>query len=462
MNDREELEALRRLAELEEKAARAAAPTAPAAPRTLGDELRRQWGLAQRAVVEGTTAIPLAAADAGVAARNLLTGETYEAPSAMAARGLDRLYGARETDLERGVGIAASALAGSKVPVPSVKAPAPAAFRSLTPAQAILERGQRAGYVVPPTTSNPTAVNKTLEGIAGKLTTAQQASAVNQGVTNRLAARAVGLPEDRPITVEAIREVRRQAAAGYDAIRGAGRIASDTQFRGDLGRIAATTRGAARDYPELANSEVEDLIAALDKPEVGADSAVDAIAILRDRADEAFAASKGSLGKSYKDASKALESLIERNLAKAGKQGADVLRRFREARQLLAKTYTVEKALNQSTGNVSGTKLAQQVAKGKPLSGDLRSAGEFAQAFPKAAREFNESLPGVSPLDFYATGGVSAVTQQPWYLLYPFARQAVRGALLSPLGQALALPRQGGPVAPEVAAAIASQTGMIR
>ena len=431
--------------------------------RTMGQEVRRQVGLTGRAVVEGLTAIPMAAADAGVGVRNLIAGSNYESPSSLFSGALDRIYGRRETDLERGVGIAGSALAGSKVPVPSVKAPAPASFvRTPTPSQMVLDKARQAGYVVPPTTSNPTATNKVLEGVAGKLTTAQQASAKNQATTNRLAARALGLPEDQPITPEAIRSVRQTASQGYEGVRSAGRIRADAEFSADLGKITAKYRGAATDYPELAQSDVADIVAAVNKPEVGADSAVDAIAILRDKADEAFAGGKGALGKAYKDASRAIENLIERNLAGRGANGAAALKAFRDARQMIAKTYTVERSLNQSTGNVSGTKLAGQVAKGKPLSGDLRTAGEFGQAFPKAAREFNESLPGVSPLDFYATGGVSAVTREPWYLAYPFVRQGVRNALLSPLGQRLAVPSQGGPVRPEIAAALASQTGTIR
>jgi hypothetical protein len=121
----------------------------------------------------------------------------------------------------------------------------------------------------------------------------------------------------------------------------------------------------------------------------------------------------------------------------------------------------VQKALNATTGNVSATKLGQQLGRGKPLSGELKQAGQFAQAFPKAAREFNESLPGVSPLDFYATGGAAAVTNQPWYLLYPFVRQGVRNALLSPTGQKLAVPGQGGPIDPRIAAGLASQAGLV-
>lgn len=434
-----------------------------AAPaRTTGQELRRQASLTMRPVVEAAASIPLAAADFGVGARNLVTGSNYESPSAMFSRAMDKLYAPRETNLERGVGLASSALAGAKLPVPGVKGAAPAGFaKTATPAQAVLKRAQDAGYVVPPSTTNPTALNKVLEGLAGKLTTAQQASAQNMGVTNKLAARTLGLPEDQPISPEAIHQVRSAAAKGYDAIRGAGQIVKDSQFSADLAKITAKFRGAAKDYPGLGNSEVDDIVKAIDQDSVGSDSAVDAITILRERASDAFSSGKGSMGKAYKDASKAIENLIERNLAGQGKAGADVLQKFRSARETIAKTYSVEKALNSATGNVSATKLGQQLGRGKPLSGDLRTAGQFSQAFPKAAREFNESLPGLSPIDAYGTMGVAGATQQPWYLLYPFLRQRVRNALMSPTGQRLATPSQGGPIDPRIAAAMATEAGLI-
>jgi hypothetical protein len=429
--------------------------------RTTGQEVRRQLGLTGRAVVEGAAAIPLAAADFGVGARNLLTGGDAESPSSMFAGVMDRIYGKRETPLEQGVGIAGSALAGAAAPVPQVKVPAPATYtRPLTQSQQVLRKAQAEGMVVPPATANPTAVNKVLEGVAGKLTTGQAAAAKNQSAITSLSKRALGLPDDSPLTMEDIIAVRKGAEQGKAAVRGAGRITRDGKFAADLGRITARYRGAAKDYPDLAKGDVDAIVKSVDV-DADASSAVDAIAILRENADDAFRSGKGGIGKAYKDAAKALEDLIDRNLAAQGKDGAAMLNQFRAARTLQAKTYTVEKAFNSATGQVSGTKLGQQAARGKPLSGDLETVGKFAQAFPKAAREFNESLPGISPLDFYATGGVAGLTREPWYLVYPFVRQGVRNALLSPLGQKLATPPQGGPIDPRLAAGMATGAGLI-
>jgi hypothetical protein len=102
-------------------------------------------------------------------------------------------------------------------------------------------------------------------------------------------------------------------------------------------------------------------------------------------------------------------------------------------------SHTVENALTEATGNVSATKLGQQLTKGKPLSGELETAARFAQAFPKAAKEVNESMPGISPLDYYGSVGAAGLFQNPTLLMIPAIRMGIREALLSPWGQKAAV-----------------------
>ena len=104
-----------------------------------------------------------------------------------------------------------------------------------------------------------------------------------------------------------------------------------------------------------------------------------------------------------------------------------------KSRELIAKTYSVEKALNTTTGNVDAKNLAKQLDKGKPLSGELKQAAEFAARFPKAAQtiEGMGSLPQTSPLDWAAFGGIGAATANPLMLLGVGARPAARAAVLS-------------------------------
>ncbi len=140
---------------------------------------------------------------------------------------------------------------------------------------------------------------------------------------------------------------------------------------------------------------------------------------------------------------KAIEDALEVHLQSSG-QGA-LLRNFREARQLIAKTYSIEKAMT-ATGTIDARKLAAELKKGKPLTGELRQIAEFGSRFPKAAQTIEQmgSLPQTSPLDFYGAGGLAAMLGDPLALSAVAVRPAMRATALSPMVQnALIQPAAG-------------------
>lgn len=312
-----------------------------------------------------------------------------------------------------------------------------------------INAAREAGYVIPPTQANPTLLNRVLEGTAGKLTTAQNASARNQEVTNKLAARSLGLADDTPITPELLSNIRATAGDAYEAIANSGLIRpklyaglTDTgmlkmssKYSEALDDIAKPFITAAKGFPESTPSPVIDLVNSLKSNSFDASSAVSMIKQLRTGADDAFRSGNTDVGRASKSIANLLENTVEDHLKKTG--SADLLKEFRNSRQLIAKTYSIEKALNQTTGSVDAAKLAGQLQKGKPLSGELRQAAQFAQAFPKAARtpEQMGSLPQLSPLDVTAGAGISAILQNPAYLATLGVRPAARSAALSPYVQ---------------------------
>lgn len=268
------------------------------------------------------------------------------------------------------------------------------------PIDRIAREGRESGYAIPPTQTNPSIFNRALEGFSGKLTTAQQASSANQAVTNKLAAEAVGLPTDQPITVAALERVREGAGKAYKDIA-------------DLDPTAAvkleelkTARFSAKEQFNHYNKS--------GSPEAG------------QKARQASA-----------DAQR-LESEIEQMAIAMGRP--ELVQNLRSARQVIAKTHTVESALNDATGNVDIRVLARQLDQGKPLTGPLKQAGEFGMAFPKAGQSPEQmgSLPGISPLDVATSGifgGVGAYAADDprgaMAALIPFLRPAVRAGILS-------------------------------
>ena len=326
---------------------------------------------------------------------------------------------------------------------------------------AAIRQAQSAGYVIPPTQANPSLVNRTMEGLAGKLTTAQNASAQNQGVTNTLAARALGLADDTKISMDVLNQVRAEAGQGYQQIKTLGTLTGDARFNNQIAGLKGAYEGAAKDFPGLAKPELSQMLDSLKQPKFKASSAVDAVRILRDEADKAFRQGDKGVSKALRQASSAMEDLIERNLLRINAEAsltsimrgggsvddivgaginnpaAAMLNQFRDARQLIAKTYSVEKALNPTTGTIDAQKLAAQLNRGKPLSGELKQAADFANRFKTAAKpiEGMGSLPQTSPLDWALAGGMTAATSNPLGMMGLLARPAARKAALSPMVQ---------------------------
>lgn len=305
---------------------------------------------------------------------------------------------------------------------------------------AAAKAGADAGYVIPPADLNPGMVTEALSGLSGKIKTAQVASARNQPVTDTLARKAIGLNAGDDLTNDVLQGIRNQAAQAYGPVKNAGTVTADKQFLSALDNIASTYQGAARSFPGLKNDGVGDLIASLKQQQFDAGSAVDATKVLREMADKAYRAGDTGMGKAAKQASNELEGMLERHLQAQG--NTDALQAFQEARKLIAKTYTVQKALNEQTGNVSAQQLAKELSKGRPLSGDLLTVAQMGQAFPKATQALKESPKATSPLDWVAAGMTSAGTSNPLPMAMVAARPATRSLLLSPMMQRAALQPQ--------------------
>ena len=454
---------------LEQLNASDAPAAAPAeSQRSIPQEAGRQLALTGRDVIQGVAALPMMAMDAGVSARNLAEqgvrkylpgvaqkideitgggpGQPYEMPSQMFERSLDEHLPRPQSTTEKITHFIQTALVGSRLPAPQAGKQAPPGFTATNPEAAVqnstLKQAQDAGYVVPPATNNPSALNRALEGVSGKAATAQQAAVRNQAVTNKLARQAVGMANDAPITPESLRALRETAGKVYQEVGSAGRIAADNQYLDDLAQLGRGIDEITKDFPDAnvgARQEIDKLVNSLLRDNFDSSSAMKYLRQLRSDASANLSSAarnpdpaKQALGMAQREAASTLEDLIGRHLAQQG--NSELAQSFQQARRLIAVTHTVENALNEATGNVSAMKLAKEL-KGKPYGGELQIAAKFAQAFPKAAKEVNESMPGISPLDYYGSVGAAGLFGSPHLLLLPAARMGIREALLSPWGQ---------------------------
>lgn len=298
--------------------------------------------------------------------------------------------------------------------------------------------GNQAGYVIPPADLNPGILTEAASGLSGKIKTAQVASQRNQGITDALARRALGLADDAQLDDAVLTSVRGKAGQAYEAVSKAGVVQPGKSYADALDDAVKPFVSQSNSFPGRGVPKVVQEIQSLKTNAFDAGDAIETIKVLRNEADTAYRAGDNLAGKAYKKAATALEQAIDDHLVKSGAP-TDMLKNYREARQLIAKTYTVKNALNPQTGSVDAGKLAKDLQRGKPLIGELRQIAEFSQAFPKATQALKEAPKATSPLD-WAVGAMSGTaTGNPLMLAGIAARPTVRSALLSQPVQRAAL-----------------------
>jgi len=323
--------------------------------------------------------------------------------------------------------------------------------------QAAVEEARQAGYTLPPTQAGGGIVNRALEGLAGKASTLQEASIRNQEVTSKLANKSLGLPEDAVLTPELLKSVRDKAGQFYDTLSNSGIVVPKKTFHDALDKAGEAAVKAEMNFPNATSKQILDTIGSVRKDAFDAGSAVSRIKQLRTEADIAYRAGNSDLGKATKEAATALENAIESHLTDLNQP--DALNKFKEARQLIAKTYTIEKAMNPKTGTVDAKALAARLKSGKPMNGELKDIAEFGLAFPKAAQSSEKigGTIGISPLDYTVaglTGGASYLggeDEQSSALRAAIAlglRPAARKAVLSAPMQNRLVQQQVAPIGP--------------
>lgn len=314
-----------------------------------------------------------------------------------------------------------------------------------------IRKAQAEGYLVTPGSMTPSAQNVLLERIAGKTKTQQIAAVENQVVTDKLARRAVGLPEDTPLTSEAMQAIRAQEFnKGYAPIAAVGNIPTDTSFLKNLNDLESKYVGASKSFPGAIPAPVKTVIDNYKVGQFDAADALEASRTLREQAKGSFRSGDNALGKTQAGVAKALEDQIERHLTNAGQPAQEILNQFRDSRRRMAVSHSVEDAIIEGGGSVNARKLAADLQAGKYLSGDLKTIASFANvARPVTPVPGTMGTPAAESLFGYGLGGVGAgigaLTGGPVGMgvggVAPLvASTAARNYLLSSMGQRRALP----------------------
>jgi len=302
---------------------------------------------------------------------------------------------------------------------------------------AAIQAAQQAGYRVPASMANPSALNKIVEGVGGKIKLQQRFSAINQENTDKLAKQALGLPKDEPITAQSLEKLRQDGGQAYEDIRAWPLpFQANQAYKDSISKLGGEWAAAAKSFPSLIkNEKIDGLIKGLSVDSMSPNEAIALSKKLRFDGNANYAnridPEKLALGKAQKKAADAIDQMVEDNLAKHGQKALSD--DWRASRKLIAQSYDVQAALNPVTGHVSATKLAGIMSR-RPLTAELKEAASFGKAFPKMAQSPEKVgiQQEVSPLDAGAAmliGGGRALAGDPGAMAEAAASMLLRPGL---------------------------------
>lgn len=214
------------------------------------------------------------------------------------------------------------------------------------PKNETIERALKAGYIIPPASVDPTMKNRVLESVSGKMATQQLASTRNAEVTADLLRKGLGMADDAPLNRGSLESLRKTAGTAYKEVadlspNAAADLEALKQARNDAqGWFKAYNRSASPD--DLAKA------------------------------------------KQFRATAESLEQALEGYAQAANRP--ELIPALRDARKQIAKTYTVERGLNDASGSVDARVLGRLYEKGTPLTDELETVGRFASAFPTVSK----------------------------------------------------------------------------
>lgn len=393
-------------------------------------------------------AAPRVAERAGQVAGAAGTGVTQAALSQVGAPNADQFM------TEAGLSVLTSPLAavgGARTPNQAGKA--------LTQRELIAQRAIDQGITLPPSQVAPdSSIARVVEGISGPSKVAQIASLKNQEIVNQKARQALGLPENTPITEATLLAYRKEQGNKYD-------IAKSQNYYAD-GKFMNEVNNEIARLNKLKGVDVSDEISTLQgikQLNFDGESLVEIVKRLKEDANAnmmptANAATR-QLGRAQKFAVSQLEDMMERTLQRT-KGSSDILDQFKQARENIAKSYTIQKATNLATGDVSASALGSRVASGKIVPAELKDIASAASptAFPLAFQNVGriQSPQALNMTDVVTGIGTAAATGQPLAAAAATARPAGRSLLTSEMVQRMIRPQSPvvGPVRPSARPAV--------
>jgi hypothetical protein len=243
-----------------------------------------------------------------------------------------------------------------------------------------------------------------------------------------------------------------------------------------LAKIEEKYTGPEASFPGAVPESVSKLVNTYTVGNFDAKDAVKIMRTLREQAQSNFRKGDNELALAQRDVVSAIEDQLQRSIANSGRSdAAQMLQQFRDSRQRMAISHAIEDAIIEGTGSVDARKLASALQRGKYMTGELRTAAEFASAFPRVMQPASQiGAPGAGTMLGASLGGLGGGGIGGMIAGVPGASvggaigaaapqvmsAAVRNYLLSPLGQRRTMPRYD-PAAEVIARDIAARNELL-
>jgi hypothetical protein len=317
---------------------------------------------------------------------------------------------------------------------------------------------RKVGLKITPEEAHGGIITRNAASLAGEPKLAKLASRKNAPVLNDLIRKDLALPDDVPISRQALAQIRAEEGLKYDTVKSVGRFGTDAKYQADLHEITKSFDTAAKDFSHRSENPFKKTMEGLKVESMDAAAAVEEIKLLRFDADKAYRTGDPGLGKAFKAAAQALDDQLARHLDRHAGAVADPAMKaavadYKNARVRIAKSYAAEKALVEETGNINPAVYGRELNKGKPLTGGAKQVGEFSNAFPRSTQRterlgatgatfFDYLLGGSAGIMGTALGGMPGAAGVALGASRPIARSVL---LSDPVQSVITRPRSYGP-----------------
>lgn len=275
------------------------------------------------------------------------------------------------------------------------------------PRDANVAAAREQGYVLPPSVAGVKGpLSNFFSGVAGGTKLDYGASLKNQKVTNSIVKQELGHAADEAVSIKSLDKIREKYSQPYEDVKKAVPTLEVTpEFKAALQNPNSKFAKARAEFPDyFKNAEIETMVNDLTKKNFSSTAALEMQKVLRRDGYSNMKAfdtpAKQSLGEAQLNAARAIDDLIDQNLAKQAPPGvknfqSKLATSLQEARKKIAQTYAVQGALNEATGNISAKALGKLWEKEGTLTGGLKDVAKTHKAFEKQMRDVDK-LPGTA------------------------------------------------------------------